>query len=141
MGTDFHRKYLRAVFLIWLAPSWALSCATGAEEVPSRLTVAILPFVDLSSGTNSAHWQKTIASLLETRLLEIKSLRILPQTSINFALRELHVKSGQRLTSSDIQKAGELIEARRVICGHYAVDNNDCQVTAAVVNIDTKERG
>jgi len=51
------------------------------------------------------------------------------------------VKSGQRLTSSDIQKAGELIEARRVICGHYAVDNNDCQVTAAVVNIDTKERG
>jgi tetratricopeptide (TPR) repeat protein len=140
MGTDFLRKFLRPLFLIWLAPSWALSCATGAQEAPSRLTVAILPFDDLSSGTNSAHWQKTIAWLLGANLREIKSLRILPQSSIDVALRELQVKPAQRLTTSDIQKAGELIEARRVIYGHYAVENNDYKLTAAVVNIGTKEQ-
>jgi tetratricopeptide (TPR) repeat protein len=99
-----------------------------------RLSLAILQPRNESGDTNLDFWGDAIYELLGGQLFEVKSLRILPDSSINYAFRELKLKHSQPLDPAHARKLGELIEARRVLWSEYRQDGKKCFLMLRIIN-------
>jgi len=87
--------------------------------------------------TNAEHWKFIVPDQLENMLRKVHSIRILPESSVSFALREAKVDLNRSLSTNDIRMIGEVIEARRVIWGSYQRESNAWKVTLQVMNVST----
>src|SRR5258707_10414283 len=88
-------------------------------EAAERMTVAWLPSRNESGNTNTAHWQYAIDLLMHAQLVEVKSIRLLPDSSVDYAFQQLKLKQDAPLKPEQARKLGEAIEARRVIWSEY----------------------
>jgi tetratricopeptide (TPR) repeat protein len=108
--------------------------SSGAAE---RMTVAVLNPQNESGDTNAAFWQYGISALINEQLSEVKSCRLLPESSIVYAFRQLEVKAGQPINPDEARKLGETIEARRVVWSEYSLKGKQCSLTVRVINVAT----
>jgi tetratricopeptide (TPR) repeat protein len=104
----------------------------GAAE---RMTVALLDPRNASGDTNTAHWQYAITLLMNAQLREVKSIRLLPESSIYYAFRQLKLKGGRPISADQARKLGEIIEARRVVWSEYSLKGKKHTLSMWVVNV------
>ncbi len=82
-----------------------------------RVTIVALQPLDLSKNPDSAHWRYSIPELLNSQPKEASAIRILPESSVSYAFRELKLEPGQPLKPDQVRKLGEVMEVQRVIWG------------------------
>jgi ankyrin repeat protein/tetratricopeptide (TPR) repeat protein len=107
------------------------------HEHDPQLVVAVLPFVNLTGDTNDNHWGQTAPRAVADALAEVSGLRLSPPAAIEFAYRQLRLKAGDPLTPVQIRRAGELVEARRVVWGQYRRADGRWTVEARVTTTAT----
>jgi tetratricopeptide (TPR) repeat protein len=102
---------------------------------PNRLTVAILGFENKTGDADLEFWRVAIDGLLITELGEIRAIKVAP--GVDYARRQINKKDGDGIKPDEARKAGEIIEARRVVWGEYTRDGKKWLVTARVMNVAT----
>jgi tetratricopeptide (TPR) repeat protein/TolB-like protein len=122
-----------AAAFAWLTVVFHEASAVFAASA-KRTTVAILPFQDLSDGADSAHWGDIFPRLLETEL-RLKSVVVLPESSITFGFHELGLHRGQPMTAERTRALGRVIGANWVVWGDYRKDGNRWSATCHVVDV------
>ncbi len=124
-------------FVFWCVPGLALRAADSATTLPpapsltNRITVAVLGFENKSGDASNAFWRFTVEDMLGDELSEVKRLRILP--SVGYALRQIHKKRGDAISTVDAAEAGKSINAHRVIWGSYDRKNGKWVLTAHIL--------
>ncbi len=111
--------------------------AAGADDSSKRMAVAVLPPRNQAADTNSAHWAYFVSVVLSSHLAEVKSLRVLPESSVAFAFRELNLVPDQALDSGDVKRLGESIKARWVVYGGYERLAGAWRLTVRAVQVAT----
>ncbi len=128
--------FITLSFLFLCLASQAASTSDVRPASPpsftNRLTIVILSFENKTGTASNAFWHYEAENLVEMALKEVKRLRVLPNA--NYALREIHKKSGDSLSVSEATLAGNAIEARRVIWGSYDRKEGKWRLTARILN-------
>jgi len=109
------------------------SPSTGNRS--SRLTVAVLGFENKTGDSKAEFWRVGIEFLVSSELRDISTIRVAP--GVDYARRQINKKEGEGIGPEEARKAGECIEARRVIWGEYRRDGKSWVVTARVMNVAT----
>jgi tetratricopeptide (TPR) repeat protein len=111
----------------------ALVLLIALDAAPSEPNVrlAILPVVNLSQETNSAHWRFLIPGLLH--LGAIRSIRVLPESSLAFGLRQLDMSHGESVTPDQARSLGKLIGATHIIWGGYNQEGSEWKLRVEIV--------
>jgi tetratricopeptide (TPR) repeat protein len=122
-------KFYKIIILLLLTVKVPIFC--GAAE---RITIAIINPNNLTGDTNLNHWQLSIPALLENQLRDVGLVRILPYTSINYAVHELQLNP-QRISQEQAIKIGEIVEARYVIYGTYLRHDDKWTLTEQLANV------
>ena len=121
--------------MLMSAASPASDTKTAQPTPPSltnRLTVAILGFENKTGNSSNAFWHFTVEGMLDDQLSDVKRLRTLP--SVDYALRQIHKKSGDALSTAEAAQAGKSIDAHRVIWGSYVRKNGKWLITVRVLD-------
>lgn len=128
--------------LLWLAFSfWLLVSIGSASEIQtnalslSRVTLAVLPPHNASGDTNLAHWQASLGNMLVTDFQKTRAVRVLPDSSIDYARAMLQLSDDEAITATDARNLGKEIEARRVIWGEYDQHGATKKLTMRVLNV------
>jgi len=108
-------------------------------QFSSRISVGILSFESSSDDTDSVKWNELLIPILESKLEKVKSVRVLPRSSIKFAFRDIPEGMLKTMTSSDYQKIGKLIEAHRVVWGSYQHRGDNWRLSIQVMNVKSGE--
>ena len=119
--------FLASLFLI-------CSFSTRAAE---RMTVAWFDAKEGPHDTNTDYCRFEVNTLMAAQLFEVKSIRLLPNSSIAYAYRQLKMKMGQAPTTEQALKLGQTIEARRVVWLDYHQEEGKCSMTMRIVNVAT----
>lgn len=107
----------------------------------ARVTLAVLPFRDLGQETNSSKWQYMLPFLLKTQLARIPQIRVLGNTSLQFAPDEwlqfaYREASPMHGSPADlIREIGRILEADLVICGDYENKGSNWTVKAWAMDV------
>jgi tetratricopeptide (TPR) repeat protein len=117
--------------LIWVQLS------TPPVVEAQRLSVAILPPESTTAQADAKHWQRSIPVCLAEELKPEQNLRVLPPAAIEFAFRQLKLTEGDRLTTNQVRKIGEVIEARRIVWGDYQRTNSIWRLSVRIMNAGT----
>ncbi len=128
------------IFLLTFA--WALGSPAYAEDATSqkqehRVAVLVLPFENLTVDTNSDYWSFAITATIGTELASADSVRVLPDSSVQFAFQELKLKPGQHLEEQQVRRLGETIEARKVVWGSYAEQGEKKKISVQLLDVAT----
>ena len=122
---------LASVLLIGGQLLCGLSCRA------ERLTVALFAPTNLTGDTNFNHWHSSVPVFLRHLLSSMKSIRILPSSSLEFAYKKMGLDADQSLSLDQVRKIGELIEARRCVWGRYERQGSGWCLTLQVINVGT----
>jgi Putative Zn-dependent protease, contains TPR repeats len=101
----------------------------------NQLTVAVLGFENKTGDADLEFWRVAIENLVSSELGGIRAIKVAP--GVDYARRQINKKEGEGLTPEDARKAGEIIEARRVVWGEYTRDRTEWVVTARIMNVAT----
>jgi tetratricopeptide (TPR) repeat protein len=104
-----------------------------------RVSVAVLPLQNLTEDKDAAHWSYMIPVLLNYQLKEVHAIRMLPNSSFQFAFRELKFKIDRNLTLDETRKIGEILEARFVIDGSYERARDNWVLNIRLIKVGTGE--
>jgi hypothetical protein len=95
----------------------SLQNSVEGETQAGRLSVAALGFENKTGNSEAEHWRVALEQLVRRQLGAVKSVRLAP--GVEYALRQINKKEGDAIDAAQARKAGEVIEARRVVWGEY----------------------
>src|SRR5258707_618375 len=61
----------------------------GSVLAGEHLSIAVLPPRDDSGSAGSVHWRHTVRAMLESNLKELPNVRVLPHSTVSFAMNAL----------------------------------------------------
>jgi TPR repeat protein/TolB-like protein len=135
------QAFLSVVGLWW---AWTVHPAPPSTDSPNgptnqihRISVAILGFENRTQNPELDFWRFGLEGLVVREVRQIRAVHLSPHDAVRFGLREAAKKPDDGLTSADAQKAGESIEARRVVWGSYDQDGEKWKVSGKVLNVAT----
>jgi len=143
-------EVISKVLLVLLFLEIAFSCRpaekpkpfTPANPVPlasanqtNHLTVAVLGFENKTGDTTSEFWRVAIERLVSSELDGIRAIKVAP--GVDYARRQINKKEGEGIRPEEARKAGEIIEARRVVWGEFTRNRTEWVVTARIMNVAT----
>jgi tetratricopeptide (TPR) repeat protein len=102
-----------------------------------RVSVGLLLPTNSSADTNSSRWEHLIPHIVSSALREISAVRLVPETSIDFAYNELKLKPGQTLDDTQMKRLGETAEAAWVVWIDYHWRGGEWKLTTKVMNVAT----
>lgn len=114
--------------------SIAFSEPNVANGPPS---LAFLPLGSAPPRTGSAVCKNTINNLLMDDLRANGRCRILPDTSITFALRKGNVRCEQPIGPDQAKRIGDILEAKFVMWGDYRHEGSIWNVSLKVLSVGT----
>ncbi|HVN05973.1 MAG TPA: tetratricopeptide repeat protein [Bryobacteraceae bacterium] len=118
--------HLRQWFFLWF---WLVS---GLSAVRAE-TVLVLPFLNQSNASNLDWIGESISEAIRESLVA-QGVLALDRSDRLEAFRRLSLRPNAVLTEASIIKTGEVLDASRVICGHY-------QMTPAAPDSKSGSRG
>jgi tetratricopeptide (TPR) repeat protein len=110
---------------------WHLLLASAFAHGQINIAVITQP---ASGDADSAHWQFMLPEVLKSKLREVRSLRVLPKDSVDYALSELRLDPMQRVGVADLQRVGRMIEAEYVIAEFSQKEGQQFKIAVQVVN-------
>jgi hypothetical protein len=117
--------------------TFLMHCLALSARAAERIPIAVLPPQIQPGDSETATWQELTRYMFERQLGAAKSVRLLPRTSIDFALRDLGLKPDQPLDSEQAREVGERVESRWVIGWGCQKKGADWSLTATAVNLAT----
>lgn len=99
----------------------------AARSAPTIQSIAVLPFVDMSPGGDSAYFADGLSEELLTLLAQIPELRVIARTS-SFSFRDQNV---------DIATIAEKLAVGHVLEGSVRKSGNKVRITAQLVEAST----
>ncbi|HNX50472.1 MAG TPA: protein kinase [Thermoanaerobaculaceae bacterium] len=103
----------------------AVASATGAPARPGVPSIAVLPFVDMSSDKSQEFFGEGIAEELIHALARIQGLRVVARTSA-FAFKD------RRL---DVREIGRVLSVDAILEGSVRAAGNRLRITAQLINV------
>ena len=125
---DPRRRYPDATSLLDDLKSIDIGAAAPAVQAPTppeTPSVAVLPFVDMSSEKNQEYFGEGIAEELIHALARIQGIRVVARTSA-FALK------GKGL---DVREIGRMLNVAAVLEGSIRASGNRLRITAQLINV------
>jgi len=114
-----------AVFILWKAIGGKKPLAVTASS-PATKSVAVLPFVDLSTDQSSEHLADGISDALINALSRIRDLRVPGRTSaFSFKGREV-----------DVREIGQKLNVKTVLEGSVQVIGERLRIGAQLISVD-----
>jgi TolB-like protein/class 3 adenylate cyclase/Flp pilus assembly protein TadD len=108
---------------------WAMSRNSGSPRPTAsheKKSVAVLPFVNMSSDKENEYFSDGITEDLITALSKVSGLHVAARTS-SFAFKG---------KNEDIQQIGELLHVGAVLEGSVAKAGNQVRITAQLINVE-----
>ena len=129
-GVENRRSSITATPLVAILLMCFLGSPVCAGE---RLSVVVVPPLNVSQQTNTDHWRYTIPLLLKCYLRSTHRIRIPPDgsfefepdSSVVFALHELKLASTSELTDEQVRSIGQVVEAGFVVWGSYRLQQKE----------------
>src|SRR6266446_6965907 len=122
---DFSR-ILGIAFVLMLA-----DCATLAEH---RTKICLLPLLNASRDQSKAHWRNTIPQMIAYQLTHVRSLQVLPESSVTFAFREIALNPNLEIEPDKARRVGELLQSDWVASGSYSCQSNEWKLSVNLLS-------
>jgi TolB-like protein/class 3 adenylate cyclase/Tfp pilus assembly protein PilF len=118
-----------AALLVWWttarAPHGANAPPSDAVAPPARKSVAVLPFVNMSSDKENEYFSDGITEDLITALSKVSGLHVAARTS-SFAFKG---------KNEDVEKIGAQLHVGAILEGSVAKAGNQVRITAQLINV------
>lgn len=111
--------------------------AHGTAYVES--TVAVLPFVNTSSGGELDYLETAVAKMVTTDLKQSKHLTVVTRDNLDEVLTELKLERSELTDPLNAQKVGKLVNADLIIAGSVLGINDELRFDAHVIDVETAE--
>jgi len=108
------------------------SIAAEDKQTAGRMPLCILPLHNATGNPDLSHWNRTLQSMLMTQLSDYKSLRIIPEESMDFGIRQVKVDMGGAITREQAMRIGKELEVTRVIWGRYERHDEVWEITVRI---------
>lgn len=113
-----------------------------ALEPESRITIAVLPLEDQTKDAHEAHWRHSLSRMITLPMEPVQQVRIYVADAMEYGLRRCQIEAGSPIRAEQARTIGEIIEARRVVWGHYRREGKNWTVTVQVMVVaDGKTSG
>jgi tetratricopeptide (TPR) repeat protein len=127
---------LRFVFLLCAAFFiYCTSFTANGQDLQSRISIAILPLEDQTKAVRHAHWRHSLSNMIAKPLEQIKQVRICDPEAAEYGLRRCKLSAGDAINAEQAKNIGEIIEARRVISGHFGRKGKNWIVTVNIMAV------
>ncbi len=136
-GTQLRRKKRIALSLVvGLAAGLVSSGILYAQETPpqSRITVAVLNFVNRNPGDGWDWLQKGLADMLITDLAGCGKFQVVERERMQKAFEELALAPVTGLTGGKAAEVARVLKAQKCVLGNYAVEGNELILQAQIVD-------
>jgi len=100
-----------------------VQAAVGAEETTSTVSIAVLPFEDMSEGGDKEYFSDGLSEELIDALVRVDGLRVAARTS-SFAFRE---------SSADIRTIADSLDVETVLEGSVRASGDRLKITAQLI--------
>ena len=128
------------LFFLIIVQLIGVECVAPVSHVSGgRLRIAVLNFGNGTGNPDLSHWQYAVRGLVHSQLAEVKSVRVLPPSAVDYGFRKLKIEAGEAIGIPQARKIGELIETRRVVWGSYRREGEAWRVRARVLNVASGE--
>jgi adenylate cyclase len=114
-----------AVVAAWWLAARPPHASGTAPEAPSRKSLAVLPFVNMSSDKENEYFSDGITEDLITALSKVSGLRVAARTS-SFAFKG---------KNEDVRTIGTRLNVGTVLEGSVAKAGNEVRITAQLINV------
>ena len=122
---------LAAGFTIFAIIGWIATRIHGempsAGDAPATLSVAVLPFLDMSAAKDSEHIGDGIAEALIHQLAQVPDMRVIARNS-SFTFKG---------TSTDVREIGRALNVQAVLEGSVQRARDELRITAQLVDTQT----
>jgi TolB-like protein/class 3 adenylate cyclase/cytochrome c-type biogenesis protein CcmH/NrfG len=109
----------------WLTTRGPHIASTSPAEAPSRKSIAVLPFVNMSSDKENEYFSDGITEDLITALSKVSGLHVAARTS-SFAFKG---------KNEDVRTIGTQLNVGAVLEGSVAKAGNQVRITAQLINV------
>jgi tetratricopeptide (TPR) repeat protein len=108
----------------------------GASSKSNRVSVAVLRFENAAGDPALDFWGYAADTVFRNCLHEIRAVRSLPDSTLDYGLREARLKPGESISAEQARQLGEIIEAQDVVTGSYTLDpTGGWRLNLRVVNV------
>jgi|GEM_PF-572199 len=109
----------------------------GAQE--NKITVAVLPFKNVS-GEKAHNWlSETISESIISKLGESKEVSLIERSQLDQALQEYKYQKSGMVDAKTAAKIGKQIGAKVVVIGTYTIVKDKLKIDARFVDVETAE--
>ena len=110
-------------------------CAAVTASGAKVVTVAILPARAIPGETNADRWNDFCTGLLREDCSLIRGIRVVDQSSVDFALDDMKLKVSEGLSAAEAARVGKAVEADWVLSWSYQKSGNRWKVEAVAVGV------
>jgi TolB-like protein len=123
------------IFVSWLL----LTCSLYAqdESKPTKITIAVLPFENVTKNSEEDWLAQGLAEQITTGLAKIGSLKVVERMQMEKVLTEQNFQMSDIADQSTSVKIGQVLSAGKLLVGSYQVVNDNISVTARIVDVES----
>lgn len=107
------------------------------ETKPQKITIAVLPFENITKNPDEDWLANGLAEQLTNGLAKINSLKVVERAHMEKILTEQNFQMSDIADPNSSVKIGQILSAGKLLVGSYQVVNETIAVTARMVDVET----
>jgi tetratricopeptide (TPR) repeat protein/TolB-like protein len=116
-----------------MSAGFSIASFAGEEkQAAGRMPLCILPLENATGNPDWSHWSHAFQYMLMFQLNDCKSLRIIPEESMRFGIRQAKVDTEDAITREQALRIGKELEVTRVIWGRFERQDEIWEVTVRI---------
>ncbi len=128
---------IRIFITALLAFIMAIPLHSQDDEQVKKITIAVLPFENITKNTADDWLSAGFAEQLITGLAQVPALRVVERSQLDKIIREQDLQMSDFIDPNQTVKIGELLSARKLLIGSYQVLDTRIAVTGRVIDAET----
>lgn len=115
----------------------ALPISAQEESKPQKITIAVLPFENITKNPEEDWLAQGLAEQITNGLGKISSLKVVERIQMEKVLTEQNFQMSDIADQNSSVKIGQVLSAGKLLIGSYQVVNENIAVTARIVDVES----
>ncbi len=114
-----------------------LQISAQEESKPQKITIAVLPFENITKNPEEDWLAQGLAEQITTGLARVGSLKVVERMQMEKVLTEQNFQMTDFADAQTSVKIGQVLSAGKLLVGSYQIVSDQLSVTARVVDVET----
>jgi tetratricopeptide (TPR) repeat protein len=124
-------------FLSYTPSVWAAENTINVENTSNTVSLAVLPFENLTRQSSDEWMGLSFAESLAGSLARVPSLQVIERSQIKRVLQEQHFSQSALVESAQAPSLGKLVGARRMVLGNFQKVGERLRIQARMISVET----